>query len=146
LKIRLKNSKLVKEQIDRGKIGKLIEQIFQQESKKLGEIEIVFLKDPEILKINRDFLKHDYFTDVIAFGYNRKGVISGDICIGIECVSRNAEQYKTSFKEELIRVIIHGIFHLIGYEDADPEGKERMKKKENFYLKRYELADNGYDV
>jgi rRNA maturation RNase YbeY len=146
LRIRLKNSKLVKEQIDRDKIGKLIEQIFQQENKKLGEIEIVFLKDPEILKINRDFLKHDYFTDVIAFGYNRKGVISGDICIGIECVSRNALIYKASFKKELIRVIIHGIFHLIGYEDNVPVGKERMKQKEDLYLKRYEQTDNGYEV
>jgi probable rRNA maturation factor len=138
LKIRLKNSNLSKEQIDRGKIGKLIEHIFVLENKKLGEIEIVFLKDPEILKINKEFLQHDYFTDVIAFGYNQKGLISGDICIGIECVSRNAAKYKSSFKEEVIRVIVHGILHLIGYEDKDPEGKKRMKKKEDFYLKRYE--------
>jgi probable rRNA maturation factor len=142
LKIGLKNSNFVKKQIDRGKIGKLIEQIFREENKKLGEIEIVFLKDPEILKINREFLKHDYFTDVIAFGYNQRGLINGDLCIGIECVSRNALKYNVSFKNELIRVIIHGVFHLIGYDDKNPEGKEEMKRKEDFYLYRYDMTVN----
>ena len=146
MRIGLKNSNLVKEQIDRDRIGKLIEQIFQLENNTLGEIEIVFLKDPEILKINREFLKHDYFTDVIAFGYNRKSKIGGDICIGIECVSRNATKYKTAFKDELVRVIIHGILHLIGYEDKNPEDKRKMKQKEDFYLNRYEVADNEYNV
>lgn len=142
MKIRLKNSNLVKKQIDRGKIGKLIEQIFREENKKLGEIEIVFLKDREILKINREFLKHDYFTDVIAFSYNQKGLVSGDICIGVECVSRNALKYNVSFKNELIRVIVHGVFHLIGYDDKKPEGKEEMRRKEDFYLNRYDVTDN----
>lgn len=138
MKIRLINSSLVKAQIDRNKIRKLITQIFLLENKELGEIEIVFLKDSEILKINREFLQHDYFTDVIAFGYNRKRVIYGDICIGFECVSRNASEYKVSFKDEVIRVMIHGVLHLIGYEDKSPEGKEEMRQKEDIYLKKYE--------
>jgi rRNA maturation RNase YbeY len=146
LKITLKNTSLLKEKIDRGKIRKLIEVILRREDKKLGEIEIVFLNDSEILKINRKFLQHDYFTDVIAFGYNRKNEISGDICIGIESVSRNAVKYKTIFKNEIIRVIVHGVLHLIGYDDKNSESKERMRQMEEFYLNRYETKDDGSEL
>jgi len=146
LKITLKNTSLLKEKIDRGKIRKLIEVILRREDKKLGEIEIVFLNDSEILKINRKFLQHDYFTDVIAFGYNRKNEISGDICIGIESVSRNAVKYKTIFRNEIIRVIVHGVLHLIGYDDKNSESKERMREMEDFYLNRYETKDDGSEL
>ena len=146
MKITLKNTSLLKEKIDRGKIRKLIEVILRREDKKLGEIEIVFLNDSEILKINRKFLQHDYFTDVIAFGYNRKNEISGDICIGIESVSRNAVKYKTIFRNEIIRVIVHGVLHLIGYDDKNSESKERMREMEDFYLNRYETKDDGSEL
>jgi rRNA maturation RNase YbeY len=69
-------------------------------------------------------------------------LVSGDICIGVECVSRNALKYNVSFKNELIRVIVHGVFHLIGYDDKNPEGKEEMRRKEDFYLNRYDVTDN----
>jgi rRNA maturation RNase YbeY len=142
LKIELKNTSLLKEKIDRGKIRILIKKILKKENKKLGEIEIVFLKDTEIRKINKEFLKHDYFTDVIAFSYNRKSEINGDICIGIDSVSRNAVRYRTISKDELIRVIIHGVLHLIGYTDKDTESKKKMTNKEEFYLNRYEITEN----
>jgi rRNA maturation RNase YbeY len=146
LRIEIKNTGLLSEKIDTGKVRKLVEEIVYREDKKLGEIEIVFLKDQEILKINKKFLQHDYFTDVIAFSYNRKSKISGDLCIGIDSVSRNAVKYKTIFKNELIRVIIHGLLHLIGYNDKDTESKNEMKKREDFYLNWFELAGNGKEL
>jgi probable rRNA maturation factor len=142
LKIRLKNTNLLKEKIDRGKIGKLIDEIIRREDKRLGEIVIVFLGDEEILRINREFLKHDYFTDIITFDYNRKRNVSGDLCIGIDSVTRNTEQYKTLYEYELVRVIIHGILHLIGYDDQNNESKRQMKAKENFYLKLFYIVED----
>jgi len=134
LKIGLKNRQLVKGKIDLSKVNTLVREIIRKENKKLGEIEIVFLKDAEILEINKKFLKHNYFTDVITFGYNMKDKICGDICISIESVARNAIKYKEIFSRELMRVIAHGLLHMIGYEDADQESKDRMRDKENFYL------------
>jgi len=134
LRIGLKNKQLVKGKIDIGKIKELIKEIIRTENKKLGEIEIVFLKDEEILEINKRFLKHNYFTDVITFSYNTKDKICGDVCISIESVTRNAIKYNEICSRELMRVIAHGVLHLIGYEDADQESKDRMRDKENFYL------------
>ena len=134
MKIGLKNTGILKVKINRSKLEKLFKEIVLKENKKLGEIQLVFLKDQEILKINREFLSHNYFTDVIAFEYNKKGTISGDICIGTGSVARNAKQYKTLFQDELIRVIIHGVLHLLGYDDGIKESREQMKIKEDFYL------------
>jgi probable rRNA maturation factor len=146
LKIELKNTGLLQEKIDRGKVKRLIREILKKENKKLGVIELIFLKDKEILKINREFLKHDYFTDVITFDYNRKSEISGDVCIGVDSVSRNAFRYKTNFSEELIRVIIHGVLHLIGFTDKDPAEKSIMRKREDLYLGYYKTMENGNEL
>jgi probable rRNA maturation factor len=137
LRIGLRNKKLVKENIDTGKIRKLIKRLIGIENKKLGEIQIIFLNNQEILKINKEFLKHDYFTDVITFCYNKKNIVCGDICISIDSVKKNAKNYRTELNRELIRVIVHGVLHLIGYEDTDAKSKEIMKKKENKYLAMY---------
>jgi probable rRNA maturation factor len=138
LKIGLKNTDLLKEKIDRGKVGKLIQEIIWNEKRTLGIIEIVFLSDPEILQINAKYLGHNYFTDVITFSYNKKDKIIGDICISIESVSRNALKYNTLYTLELVRVIIHGVLHLVGYNDQDSKEKRKMKIKENFYLKGWQ--------
>jgi rRNA maturation RNase YbeY len=142
LKIGLKNRQLVKGRIDLSKINALVKEIIRAENKRLGEIEIVFMKDAEILEINKKFLKHNYFTDVIAFSYNTKDKICGDVCISIESVARNAIKYNEIYGRELMRVIAHGVLHLVGYEDADQESKDRMREKENFYLN---LLDTGHE-
>lgn len=134
MKIGFKNRQLVKVKIDIGKVEKLIKEIIRKDNKELGEIEIVFLKDEEVLEINKKFLKHNYFTDVISFDYNRRNKIFGDICISVDRVKENALKYKEDYHRELMRVIAHGVLHLIGYKDMDQESKGKMREKENFFL------------
>ncbi len=106
------------------------------EGKKEGEISIIFCTDDYLLKINKDFLNHDYYTDIITFNYVSGNIISGDLFISVERVKENAKAFNVKFIEELERVILHGILHLIGYDDKTTEQKEEIRKKENYYLRR----------
>jgi len=114
---------------------RLIHYIVQQEKKKLGEINVIFTSNENILEINKAYLSHNYYTDVITFGSNYKDYISGDIYISIDQVINNSERYKTQRVEELFRVIIHGVLHLVGYDDIRTMDKSSMKEKEEVYLK-----------
>lgn len=98
---------------------------------KIGEITYIFCDDDHILKINKEYLNHDYFTDIITFDYTEDGVVSGDIFISLETVRSNALQFKTSYEEELNRVIIHGILHLCGIEDKTSQARKVMEASEN---------------
>lgn len=107
-------------------------------SKKTGELNYIFCSDPYLLKINKQYLGHDYFTDIITFDFSKeyeiegKGDrISGDVYISIDTVRYNAEQYGEGFDRELHRVIVHGLLHLIGYDDITPELQEEMTACEN---------------
>ena len=102
-----------------------------------GDINFIFVTNPQILEINRTYLKHNYFTDVISFEYNEGNTISGDVFISIDQVKENAKQYKTEFTEELRRVMIHGVLHLTGYSDKTRLEKEIMRKKEDEKLSDY---------
>jgi rRNA maturation RNase YbeY len=113
---------------------KLICKLIESEKKKLGEISFVFTDNQAILNINREFLKHHYFTDVITFNYSMLGILKGDIYISLEQVAKNAKKYQTTALEELFRVIIHGTLHLIGYIDVRAEDRKKMKIKEDEYL------------
>lgn len=115
---------------------KLINYIVAQENKKLGEISVIFTNNKNILAINRTYLNHNYYTDVITFCNNYKNAISGDIYISIEQVVLNARELGIPEKEEVFRVIIHGVLHLIGYTDNVVEEEERMREKEEIYLGR----------
>ncbi|OFY39499.1 MAG: rRNA maturation RNase YbeY [Bacteroidetes bacterium GWF2_40_14] len=101
-----------------------------------GDITIVFCSDEYLLEINKKFLSHDFFTDVITFDYSNKKTISGDIFISIETVRDNSSFYKKDFSNELHRVIIHGVLHLLGYKDRTKTQKLLMRERENFYLKK----------
>jgi len=115
--------------------------VAESEICRLGDINIIFCSDPYILDINLKYLTHDYFTDIITFDYSEKPVISGDLFISVDSVRENAEFYGTEFSEELHRVIVHGILHLIGYDDHNDEDIKVMRSKENYYLNlRAELA------
>lgn len=118
----------------------IIERIVKEESKQLGEISIVFTDNQHILKINKRYLKHSYYTDVITFENNVKGRISGDIFISTEQVQLNSIQLGTNSSEELFRVIIHGILHLIGYTDEYERDREEMHRKEDTYLNYLEVS------
>lgn len=99
-----------------------------------GDLNYIFCSDQYLLNINREYLQHDYFTDVITFNYVEEKVISGDIFISIDTVKRNAKEYNVAFDNELCRVIIHGVLHLVGYDDKDDLSQQEMTKKENEYL------------
>lgn len=103
----------------------------------LGALNFIFCDDEYLLKINNEYLKHDYYTDVITFNYNEANVVSGDIFISTERVKENALEFNISEKEELCRVIIHGVLHLIGFDDKVKEDKEKMTHEENEYLKDF---------
>ena len=100
----------------------------------MGEINYIFCSDPYLLEINKQYLGHDYFTDILTFDYSQKPVVSGDLFISIDTVRENAEYYGATFEEELHRVIVHGLLHLIGYDDHTPEEQKTMREKENYYL------------
>ncbi|PCI98996.1 MAG: rRNA maturation RNase YbeY [Flavobacteriales bacterium] len=105
-----------------------------KEAKKTGDITYVFCSDTYLHKINLEHLNHDTFTDIITFNYCDGDLISGDIFISIDRVKENAITFHTTFKEELNRVMIHGILHLVGYNDKSDSDKELMRSKEDFYL------------
>jgi len=97
----------------------------------LGDIAYVFCTDEYLLQINIKYLNHDYYTDIITFDYGNEALISGDIFISLETVKSNAEQYNTTFENELHRVMIHGVLHLCGQDDQSPELRKQMQEKEN---------------
>ena len=99
--------------------------------KKVGEIAYIFVDDEEILRVNREYLQHDYYTDIITFDYTEGDTISGDLFISLDTVRTNAEQYGKPYEEELHRVIIHGILHLCGINDKGPGERESMEAAED---------------
>ena len=104
------------------------------EMRRIGAVNIIFCSDDYILDINLKYLQHDYFTDIITFDYCEKDVLSGDLFISIDSVRENALYYGTQFADELNRVMVHGLLHLIGYDDHTEEEKAVMRQKENYYL------------
>jgi rRNA maturation RNase YbeY len=99
--------------------------------KKVGEIGYMFVDDEKILEVNREYLGHDYYTDIITFDYSEGDTISGDIVISLDTVASNAQEQGTSYEDELHRVIIHGILHLCGINDKGPGEREVMERAEN---------------
>ena len=99
--------------------------------KKVGEIAYIFCSDEKILEVNKEYLQHDYYTDIISFDYCEDNVISGDIFISLDTVKSNSEQFNTSYNDELHRTIIHGILHLCGINDKGEGEREIMEAEEN---------------
>ena len=99
--------------------------------KKVGEIAYIFVDDEEILRVNREYLQHDYYTDIITVDYTEGDTISGDLFISLDTVRTNAEQFDKPYEEELHRVIIHGILHLCGINDNGPGEREIMEAAED---------------
>jgi probable rRNA maturation factor len=117
-------------------LKKWLRRVIENENFRTGDISIVFTSDEYLLSINRQYLEHDYYTDVITFDYSSDRIISGDILISIDRVKENAEIFNVEFKEELDRVILHGILHLLGYNDANDQDISLMRSKESVYLKK----------
>jgi len=113
--------------------------VVKHEGKKTGEINIVFYNDKQLLTLNKQFLNHDTFTDVITFDYSEGKVLHGDICISIERVKENAKRFNCTFEEELRRVMAHGVLHLCGYKDKKSADKQVMKQKEDVALTLFNI-------
>ena len=114
--------------------------VAESEIRRIGQISIIFCSDNYILDVNQKYLQHDYFTDIITFDYCEGDKISGDLFISVDTVRDNAVEYATEFADELNRVIVHGVLHLIGYDDHDEEDIKEMRAKENYYLSLRELV------
>ncbi len=99
-----------------------------------GDIAIVLCSDDYLLKVNQDFLNHDYYTDIITFDYCEDGIVNGDLLISLDRVSENSQLEKTTFNDELHRVVFHGVLHLCGYKDKTKKDIELMRFKESYYL------------
>ena len=99
--------------------------------KKVGEIAYIFVNDEKIIEVNRQYLQHDYYTDIITFDYSEEDTISGDLFISLDTVRSNAEQLGIPYEQELNRVIVHGILHLCGINDKGPGERELMEAAEN---------------
>lgn len=104
------------------------------EIRRVGDISIIFCSDNYILDVNMRYLQHDYFTDIITFDYCEGDRLSGDLFISVDSVRENALFYGTEFSDELNRVMVHGLLHLIGYDDHTDEQKKVMREKEDYYL------------
>ena len=111
-----------------------LQKVITTEKKQLGEIVFVFCKDTYLLEKNIQFLKHETLTDVITFDYCEGNQISGDILISVERVKENSEIFEVTFLNELDRVMVHGLLHLLGYKDKTKEDTTLIRSKEDFYL------------
>lgn len=99
--------------------------------KRVGDVAYIFCDDEKILEVNREYLEHDYYTDIITFDYSEGNRIAGDLFISLDTVASNAELFGRPYEEELHRVIIHGILHLCGIKDKEPGEREQMEQAEN---------------
>ena len=117
--------------IQRRVITLWVKEVAKTYQKKVGDINYIFCSDEHILKINKQFLQHDYFTDIITFDYCEGDTISGDLFISLDTIKTNAEKFSTEYDQELHRVIIHGILHLCGINDKGPGEREIMEAEEN---------------
>ena len=106
----------------------------------IGNLNYIFCSDERILEVNRQFLQHDYYTDVITFDYTDNNVINGDVFISLDTVNSNARLFGTSYDTELLRILVHGLLHLTGQGDKTPETKTEMTRKENAALGKLSQA------
>ena len=108
-----------------------VKKVAASHGKTIGEIAYIFCSDPYILEVNKQYLQHDYYTDIITFDYVEDNVVSGDILISVERVAENAQLFGVDFEHEFRRVMIHGILHLLGNEDGTEEESHNMRAKED---------------
>jgi rRNA maturation RNase YbeY len=125
---------------NRSRIKQAVELIFRKEKKKLDHLNYIFCSDTALLSINKQYLKHNYYTDIITFDLSEdKDKVSGEIYISVDRVRENAAISKNPFSKELLRVIFHGAFHLCGYRDKKRKEERIMKEKEEYYLTLFKL-------
>ncbi|MBO5963695.1 MAG: rRNA maturation RNase YbeY [Bacteroidales bacterium] len=112
-------------------IKKWLKQIIENKGCKLGTISYILCDDDYLLEINKQFLQHDNYTDIITFDYVENGIVNGDIFISVERVEENASLFQTSKQDELMRVFAHGVLHLLGFKDKTEQEAKQMRQAEN---------------
>ena len=124
---------------EKRKVAAWLKMVAEQEGYTLGDVTYIFCSSEVHRKMNIDFIGHDYFTDIITFDYSEleEGVVSGDIFIDVETVADNARIYGVTAREEMLRVVVHGVLHLCGQKDKEPEDEKEMHRKEDKYLAMY---------
>ena len=125
-------------------VNEWIKQVAHDHGRVVGPLSYIFCSDDRIIEVNRRFLNHDYFTDVITFDYSSRKRISGDIFISVDTVRSNAELFQRAYNEELMRVVIHGVLHLCGINDKGPGEREIMEAHENAALAT--LPENVFEL
>jgi probable rRNA maturation factor len=128
---------------DESEVSSWIADVVSKEGKELGEISIILCSDPYLHKMNTEYLQHDTYTDVITFDYSVEQIVSGDVFISLDRIKENAQTFESGFINELHRVIVHGILHLLGYIDKKPSDKAKMTQKEDFYLSLRAFVPKG---
>jgi probable rRNA maturation factor len=128
---------------DREKLKSFLVTLFKKEGKQLGSLNYIFCTDRALLNINRQYLQHDFYTDIITFDLSETNSKEGEIYISIDRVRENARQLGHSIKSELLRVIFHGALHLCGYGDKSGKEKQIMRKREDFYLTLWKKQNTG---
>ncbi len=123
--------------IDERRVSAWIKRTATRYGRHVGRINYLFCTDERILEVNRQFLAHDYYTDIITFDYGEGDTVAGDLFISVDTVRSNAEQYGARFEDELHRVIIHGVLHLCGQDDKAPADRAEMTRKENLALEEW---------
>ena len=119
-------------------IRKFLGKVITEENKTPGDLIFILASDKTVRDINKKFLEHDYNTDVISFDYSSETAVNGEIYISIDTVKRNGTLYKTGFKEELLRVMVHGVLHLCGYRDVNKTERDIMFERQEQVLKQFE--------
>lgn len=117
--------------LEKLRVKRWINAVAQIYGKKCGDIAFVFCTDERILEVNKQYLQHDYYTDIITFDYSVQQLIAGDVFISLDTVRSNALQFNVTFEQELHRILVHGVLHLCGFDDKTPELRQQMTEREN---------------